>query len=176
MAIHTIGGNAAFEIIWDILLSYYVIRGAFHYSALTFFCSLPLAGSSLVLSYPIFDLTQLQQETAILVIFTFIVIVCAQYSMGVHKVPQQIGFRLSIGLLGTAFLLGGELAVWTALYRRGSIWGEWYRQSSATTIGILGAMTALVTFMPSLLMLVGESDRMLFDESPDVSEDETKKS
>lgn len=167
-------GSTAFNIIWDILLSFYIIRGAFYYFVLTFLCSLPLAGSGLVWSYPFSDLTQLQKETTILVLFTLVVIVCAQYTMRVYQVPHEISYRLSIGFLGTAFLLGGELAVWTIAYKRWSFWWEWYEQSNATTISISGIMTALAALMPYLLMLVGETEVILFDEPPDIGEEQNK--
>ncbi|EED21866.1 hypothetical protein TSTA_091060 [Talaromyces stipitatus ATCC 10500] len=168
--------DAVFDIIWDILLSFYVIRGALHYSTLTFICSLPLAGSSLVLTYPTLDFTQRQTQATILFFFTVIVFVCAQYTMRLYKVPYQTSYRLSIGLVGAVFLLGGELAAWTVLHKRWSIWREWYEQSNAIVLGGLGVMAAIFALMPCLLMLAGgAAESLLMDEPPDVAEEQTKK-
>lgn len=86
----------AFAIIWGIVLLFYVLHGPFNYYKLISFCILPLVGSSLVLSYPAFDVTQL---TA-LVLFTVIITIGAQYSKS-----NQISSRLSIGLLAAVLLL-----------------------------------------------------------------------
>src|SRR5689334_7032774 len=115
--------STLFEIVWDIILSFYILRGAAHYFAWTFCCSLPLAGS-LLLSYPMFNLTPLQIRAIMICLCIGIVIRCAQHSVRVYKVPQHIAFRLSIGLLASGFLLIGEMLVWPALYWRWSIWKE----------------------------------------------------
>lgn len=83
------------------VLLFYVLHGSFHYYTLILF-SLPLIGSSLLLKYPVFDLTQLQiKETTILLLFAAIIItIRSRYSKS-----SRIGSRLSIGLLATASLL-----------------------------------------------------------------------
>lgn len=82
-------GSVAFAIIWGIVLSFYVLHGSFNYHKLISFGILPLVGSSLVLSYPAFDLTQL---TA-LVLFTAII------TIGAHSKSNRISSRLSIGFV-----------------------------------------------------------------------------
>jgi hypothetical protein len=95
-------GSVAFDLLCGILLLFYIFHDAFHYSTLIFFFILPLAGSSLLLSYPKFDLRQLQtEETTILVLLTVIITtIGARYTKS-----RQISSRLSIGLLATALLL-----------------------------------------------------------------------
>lgn len=152
------GEGPLFDIMWDIILSFYVLSGAAHYFAWTFCCSLPLAGSSLLLSYPMFNLTPLQIRGIIICLGIGMLIRCAQHSVRVYKVPKHIGYRLSIGLLASVFLLIGEMLVWPALYWRWSIWNEFYEQSDKVTISLFGTMTVLVAMMPSLLMLMEEAE------------------
>lgn len=83
------------------MLLLYVLHGSFHYYTLILL-SVPLIGNSLLLNYPVFDITQLQiKETTILLLFTAIIItISSRYSKS-----SQVGSRLSIGLLVTASLL-----------------------------------------------------------------------
>lgn len=167
--------SVLFDVIWDIILSYYVLSGALHYFAVTFFCSLPLAGSSLILSYPILNLSESQKQATIICLCIGVIICCAQYSIAVYKVPQQIGFRLSIGLLGCVFLLIGEMLLWPALYWRWSILREFYEQSDAIAIGVLVALIALVATMPCLLIVAEEAAKVdSSSDSSDVDEEQSK--
>ncbi|KAH8689823.1 hypothetical protein BGW36DRAFT_63991 [Talaromyces proteolyticus] len=164
------------DVVWDIILFYYIMSIALHYSIFIFFCSLPLTGAISILRYPVFELTQHQWEMRIMFLSTLISFWCARYSMKTYQVPQKVNFRLVIGLLATVILVAGELALWTAFYFEWSSWRDWYNQSDNITWVIIVTTTALIALMPCLVMMVEDAEINLFDEPPDSIEEENKNS
>ncbi|KAK1999182.1 hypothetical protein LX36DRAFT_492651 [Colletotrichum falcatum] len=143
--------DSVVELLWNLVIAWFVFRIALSYFFLSFATSVLLWWA--VCKYQQqHDLTAPQTELVLISLQTFVGAVFARHVVVAHAVPRVAWFRLAVGGLAAAFLAGAEAVLWLALYEEG-YWGQVWEAYGRCWRAVLGGL-GVCAAMPAVLIPV----------------------
>jgi len=143
--------ESVIEVLWDIVLAIYIIRIAFAYFLLTFTSGILLSYTLYRQLQPVTHLTTPQAELALIPIQVVLMALWSRVLIRYYEVPRVLGFRLAIGGLACAMMVGAECLLAFVLYEEG--WAGWiWEETDWRAEGALGASLAVFALLPALLI------------------------
>ncbi|KAH8896179.1 hypothetical protein GQ53DRAFT_743494 [Thozetella sp. PMI_491] len=170
--------EAVIEVLWDIVLAFYIIKISFIYFILIFFTGALLSFWTTTRLAPINHLIAPQSELVVLPLQLLATALWARFIIKYYEIPRSLQFRLAIGILSTVFMIIAELLGAVVLYVEGSEGWLWERDYRAAIL-FAGLLVAFC-FMPAWMMALeirypklketnhGHENKSLFNAVPTV--------
>jgi len=141
---------SVFELIWDFVIAFYIVRLAFFYFGLSF-----LTGC-IIGYFRVFNVAPLSYFThrqfALITLLFWVMTFCfwARFLIVAYEIPRVGAFRLAIGGLSFILMLIAELTTGFFMYEKG--WTTWIWETDPV-ITLAGSIVLVVFgLMPLLLM------------------------
>jgi len=147
-----------FEILWDIALAVFILQISFIYYIVVFLssCLLNFLRGRDVLLY-LFSSFQLSPsahdlDVAEITGIALLTTLCARVVIVRFQIPRNLSFRLVVGAVALAFMMGSDLVLGVVAYEEG--WDAWRFDRPRAVLGSVLGLMALFALMPTMWLVI----------------------
>jgi hypothetical protein len=142
--------TSVFDLIWDIVIAFFIIRLALFYFGLSFVTGCIIAHFRISNVTPLNHFTSHQSALVTLSVWLVSNTIWARFIIVAYDIPRVALFRIAIGGVGLVFMLVAELLSGVFMYEKG--WVTWiWEVDPMVNFAVSGALL-LFGLMPLLLM------------------------
>jgi hypothetical protein len=145
--------DSVIEVLWDVVLAFFVVRTAFVYFLVSFTSSIVLSYLTSMIPLPFSYFNLLPQSLVLITVYLVPLVAGTKLMIAYYEIPRIVGFRLAIGGVALLFMLMADVLVALVLYEEGL--GPWIFKTVWET-RLASVMLPIVFAMMPTLLLVAE--------------------